>query len=58
MLTLVFGKTTMSKTQVKWYKRFKEGREDVNNDACSDRTDNSRIAIREVADDVEILFSA
>ena len=34
MLTLAFGKTTMSRTQVQlWYNRFKAGREDINDDA-------------------------
>ena len=34
MLTLTFGESTMSTTQVQlWYNRFKEGWEDVNNDA-------------------------
>ena len=34
MLTVVFGESTMSRTLVQlWYNRFKEGREDVNDDA-------------------------
>ena len=34
MLTVTFGESTVSRTQVKlWYKRFKEGREDANDDA-------------------------
>ena len=66
----------MSRTQVQsWYKRFKEGREDVKDDARLDRPskstndenikavkkmilDNRRIFIREVADDIHILFSS
>ena len=33
MLTAAFGKSTMSRTQVQlWYNRFKEDREDVNDD--------------------------
>ena len=33
MLTVAFGDSTMSRTQVQlWYNRFKEGREDVNDD--------------------------
>ena len=33
MLAVVFDKSTMSTTQVQlWYNRFKEGREDVNDD--------------------------
>ena len=36
MLTVVFGESTMSRTQVQLYNRFKEGREDVNDGArCS-----------------------
>ena len=35
MLTMAFGESTMSKTQVQlWYNRFKERREDVNDDTC------------------------
>ena len=34
MLTVAFGGSTMSRTQVQlWYNRFKEGREHVNDDA-------------------------
>ena len=34
MLTVMFGESTMSRTQVELcYNRFKEGREDVNHDA-------------------------
>ena len=34
MLTVSFGESTMSRTQVQlWYNRFKEGREDVSDDA-------------------------
>ena len=33
MLTVLFGKSTISRTQVQlWYNRFKKGREDVNDD--------------------------
>ena len=33
MLTVAFGESTMSRTQVQlWYKRFKEGEENVNDD--------------------------
>ena len=33
MLTVPFGEPAMSRTQVQlWYNRFKEGREDVNDD--------------------------
>ena len=52
-----------------WYNRVKDGREDVNDHACPGRQtdenieavkkiilENRRIAIREVADDVGILF--
>ena len=58
-----------------WYNRFKEGREDVNDDARPGRPststtdenieavkemilDNCRITIREVADNVDILFGS
>ena len=48
-----FGESTMSRTQVQlWYNRFKEGREDVNDDVRPDR----RITITEVADDDGISF--
>ena len=34
MMTVAFGESTMSRTQVQlWYNRFKEDREDVNDDA-------------------------
>ena len=34
MLSVTFGESTMSRTQVQlWYKRFKEGREDGKDDA-------------------------
>ena len=34
MLSMTFGESTMSRTQVQlWYNRFKEGREDINDDA-------------------------
>ena len=34
LLTVAFGESTMSRKQVQlWYNRFKEGREDVNDDA-------------------------
>ena len=38
MLTLTFGESTVSRTQVKlWYNRFKEDREDVKDDTRPDR---------------------
>ena len=38
-LTVAFGEPTMSRTQVQlWYNRFKEGREDVNDDARPGRS--------------------
>ena len=38
MLTVAFGESAMSRTQVQlWYDRFKEGREDVNDDTCPGR---------------------
>ena len=37
-LAVAFGESTMSRTQVQlWYSRFKEGRADVNDDACPGR---------------------
>ena len=71
ILTVVFGESTMSRTQSQlWYNRFKEDRENVNDDTCpgcpSTSTDeiieavkkmildNRRITIREVADDIGI----
>ena len=42
MLTVVFGESTMSRTQVQlWYNQFKEGREDVNDDAYPGRPNTS-----------------
>ena len=63
---LRFSKSTMSRIQVQlWYNRFKEGRDVVNDDADENIEagkkiclDNSRIAIREVADDVGISFGS
>ena len=41
ILTVAFGESTMSRTQVQmWYKRFKEAREDVNYDAGPGRLSN------------------
>jgi len=38
ILTVAFGESTMSKARVyEWYKRFKEGREDVEDDDCPGR---------------------
>ena len=38
MLTMVFGESTKSRTQVQmWYNRFQEDREEVNDDACPGR---------------------
>ena len=38
MLTVAFDESTMNRTQVQlWYYRLKEGREDVNNNARSNR---------------------
>ncbi|KAA1414164.1 helix-turn-helix domain-containing protein [Nocardioides humilatus] len=42
MLTVAFGESTMSRTQVQlWYNRFKGGREDVNDDARPGRPSTS-----------------
>ena len=39
---VAFGESPMNRTQVKlWYNQFKEGREDVNDDACPDRPSTS-----------------
>ena len=44
MLTVAFGESTMSRTQVQlWYNRFKEGREDAGDDARSYRASMSTI---------------
>ena len=54
MLTVTFGESTMSRTQVQfWYNRFKEDREDVNDDACPDRpsistTDENIEAVKKI----------
>ena len=43
MLTVTFGESTMSRTQVQlWYNRLKEGREDVNDYAISGRPSTSK----------------
>ena len=43
MLTVAFSESTMSRTQVQLrYTRFKEGREDVNDDARPGRTSTSK----------------
>ena len=68
MLTKAYGESDMSKTRVyEWYKRFQDGREDVEDDERPGRpstTDENvekvkemimndrRITIREVADDI------
>ena len=42
MLTVAFRESTTSRTLVQlWYNRFKEGREDVNDDARSGRSSTS-----------------
>ena len=63
-----FGKSTISRTQVQlWYNRFKEGKEDVNDDArpgcpSTSTTDENIEAVekmtldREVADYVVLLM--
>ena len=44
MLTVVFGESSMSRTQVQlWYNRFKEGREDDNDDASPECPNTSKI---------------
>ena len=72
MLTKAYGESAMSKTRVyEWYKRFQDGREDVEDDerhgrpstSATDKNvkkvkemveNDSRITIREVADDIGI----
>ena len=40
--TMAFGESTISRTQVQlWYNRFKEGREDINDDARPGRLSTS-----------------
>ena len=76
MLTVAFGESTMSRTQVQLlYKRFKEGGEYVNDDVRPGRpntsmtdeyieavekliSNNQRITITEVADDVAVSFGS
>ena len=42
MLTVEFGESTMSRTQVQlWYNRCRESREDVNNNAYTGRPSTS-----------------
>ena len=42
MLTVAFNESNIGRTQVQlWYNRFKEGREDVNDDARSGRRSTS-----------------
>ena len=42
ILTVAFGKSTMTRTQIQlWYNRFKEGRDDVNDDARPSRPSTS-----------------
>ena len=42
MLTVAFGESIIGRTQVQlWYNRFKEGRENVNDDACPGRPSTS-----------------
>ena len=54
MLTVAFGESTMSRTQVQlWYNRFKEGREDVNDHAlpsrlCTSTTDENIEAVKKM----------
>ena len=44
MLTVEFSESTRNRTQVQlWYKRFKNGREDLNDDIRSGRLNTSTI---------------
>ena len=46
MLTVTFGESTMSRTEVQlWYNRFKEAREDVNDDARPGRPSTPTIYV-------------
>ena len=55
MLTVAFGESTMSTTEVQlWYNRFREGQEDVNDDVQPGRpspstTDENIEAVRKIA---------
>ena len=56
MLTVAFGESTMSKSQIQvWYNRFKVGREDVIDDARSGLPNTSTTA--EIWIIVESLFA-
>ena len=54
MLPVACGESTMSRTQVQlWYNRYKEGREDVNDDARpgspnTSTTDENIVAVKEM----------
>ena len=66
MLTVTFGESTKSRTQVQLlYNRFKENREDVKSISTANENieavkkmilDNRRITLREIAYDVAISF--
>ncbi|XP_011146696.2 putative uncharacterized protein FLJ37770 [Harpegnathos saltator] len=75
MLKKAFGDNTMSQPRVyEWYKRFQEGREDIEDDARSGRPSTStsdenvekvkeivlanRITIREVAEEIGISYGS
>ena len=64
MLTMAFGESTMSRTQVQlWYNWFKEGQEDFSDDENIEAVkkmilNNTPIYIREVGDDVGITFGS
>ena len=47
MLTKAYGESAMSKTRVhEWYKRFQDGREDVEDDERPGRPSTSTIEVR------------
>ena len=54
LLTVAFDESTMSRTQFQlWYKRFKEGRNNINDDARPSRpsmstTDNNIEAVKNI----------
>ena len=62
MLTVVFGKCTMSRTHVQfWQNRFKEGQEDVNDDARPGRpststTDEKIVAMKKMILDNRLII--
>ena len=51
MLTVAFGESTMSRTQVQlWYNRFKEGRKDVNDEPTPTTDENIELVKKMILD--------